>query len=63
MSQAIHALQIMQCLAGQIGEGKTLDGDEKYALRIVRAYCEAIEEGGSLEPADIYDRAMGKKAA
>ncbi len=63
MSRTTDAHHTMRMLASQIIEGKTLNDTETNSLHIVRAYAEAMIEGGSLEAADIYNRAFGNKAA
>lgn len=63
MNHAINAHQLMQLLAANIRGGKTLSDAEMYSVNHIRAWAEAIEEGGSLEPADIHHRAMRTKEA
>lgn len=61
MSITAGLLLDMQGIARRVRNGKEPGPNDRYNLTIMRAYCEAILAGESLEPADIYHKAFNGK--
>lgn len=50
----LEAKHTMTVIAARVRNGETLTTEDREQLRLLRAWCDSLAEGGTLDPADIY---------